>query len=167
MMTELQKLLLSDKTEDILKGLELSKKKGSLKDVALICDLLNHREIEQFEKTIIEILSTIRIKEANTEIVDAIYKSKENKGNIRALMQVCWQSQLDFTQHLTLFTDIFIESDYLSSLEAFTVIENIWMDYTFNEELQSLLIDKLKDSLSDMDDDKLLLTKELIQILEG
>ena len=167
MNKEIQKLLSSNKEAEISKGIELFEKKGSLKELALVLDILETELSDQLENRIIDMIGYIKTKEANSIIIDAVLKAKKASGNLRALMQICWQSSLDFTQHLDLFTDIFISEDYLTALEAFTVIENVWADYSFNEEHQQLLLDKLKDSLGTMDENKLILAKELILILEA
>ena len=167
MNKEIQKLLNSDKTSDIEKGLELISKKGTVKELSLVCNLLNQSGIDHLETRIIELISSIKDKNANSIIVDSIIEIKNHKGKLRAILQSCWQSQLDFTQHLMLFTEIFIENDYITALEAFTVIENIWIDHTYEEAHQQLLIDTIKDNLSKMDDSKVVLAKELILVLES
>lgn len=167
MNKEIQTLLASKKHEEIEKGLGLFEKNGSIKELPLVCDLLNHENAELFEAKIIDTISNIKVSEANLVLIDAIQQNLTEHGNLRALMQICWQSQLDFTQHLALFTDIFLEADYLTALEAFTVIENIWIDHNYENEHKELLLDKIKDQLSKMDESKIILAKELILVLEA
>jgi len=167
MNKEIQKLLVSTKTADVEKGLELFEKTGSVKELPLVCDLLDQEDAVLFEAKIIETLSNIKVTEANVVIIDAILKSQAEQGNLRAFMQICWQSPLNFTQYLDLFTDIFLESDYLTAIEAFTVIENIWIDHTYEEEHRELLLDKIKDQLGRLDETKVVLAKELIMVLEN
>jgi len=166
MNKELQALLKSDKIEEIEKGLKLSNDKGTVDEIPLICNLLNHPEKELLENSIIELLSSIKIKESNLKIIESIEIFKEKNNNLRALIQVCWQSQLDFTQYLDLFVDVFIYEDYLTALESLTVIENILSDYSYKEDYLLEQVDKLKDKLSEMDEQKILLAKELILVLE-
>lgn len=167
MNKEIQTLLASKKNEEIEKGLGLFEKKGSLKELPLVCDLLNHENADIFEAKVIETISNIKVSEANLIIIDAIQKDLAENGNLRALLQICWQSQLDFTQHLALFTDIFLEGDYLTSLEAFTVIENIWIDHNYENDHKELLLDKVKEQLGKMEESKVILAKELILVLEA
>ncbi len=42
----------------------------------------------------------------------------------RELIAACWQSGLDFSRYIGTFLEIFTEADYLTALEAFSVIEN-------------------------------------------
>ena len=166
MNKELQVLLKSDKIEEIEKGLKLSNEKGTIDEIPLICNLLKHPEKELLENSITELLSSIKIKESNLKIIESIEIFKEQKANLRVLIQVCWQSQLDFTQYLDLFVDVFISEDYLTAIESFTVIENILTDYSYKEDFLMEQVDKVKDNLSEMDESKLILAKELILVLE-
>lgn len=164
---EIQRLITSKKQEDISKGLEMFEKKGSILELPYVLDLLNSDVADLFEKQIIELVGNIKVKASSSIIIDQVLKVKEEQGNLRALMQICWQSSLDFTQNLALFTEIFVESDYLTALEAFTIIENIWGDYAYEEHHQQLLIDTIKDELGSMDENKFMLAKELILVLES
>ncbi len=40
------------------------------------------------------------------------------------MVAACWQSGLDFSAHIPVFLQIFLDGDYMTALEAFTVIEN-------------------------------------------
>ncbi len=167
MNKEIQKLLNSSKIEEIEKGLKLVRKKGKIQELPLVCNLLNNSQTESLEAQIIDLISNFKDKKGNEIIVQSISEIRKQKGNLRAILQACWQSQLDFRQHLALFTEIFIESDYNVSLEAFTIIENIWMDNEYENSHRELLIDSIKDNLGEMDEPKTILAKELILVLEG
>lgn len=160
-------LLSPGKTQNLEKGMDLMTQKGSIKELPLVLNLLNQDIENSLEQRIVELISNIKDKKASEIIIDFIIETQDSPSNLNAILQACWQSQLDFTQHLLLFTQIFIKSDYLTSFEAFTLIENIWQDYTYEEKHQVLLIDLLKDSCSGLDNDKLVLTKELIAVLEA
>jgi len=167
MNKELQVLLKSEKINEIEKGIKLANTKGTIDEVSLICKLLVHPKKDIFETSVIELLSSIKIKESNQEIIESLQSFIEQKLDLRALVQVCWQSQLDFTQYLDLFVDIFISEDYLTSIESFTVVENILSDYSYKEDFLIEQVDKIKDNLSKMDEQKLLLAKELLLVLES
>ncbi len=167
MNKEIQKLLNSSKIEDNEKGLKLVRKKGKIDELSLVCNLLNNSQLESLEPQIIDLISNFKDKKGNEIIVNSISKIREQNGNLRAILQACWQSQLDFRQHLALFADIFIDSDYITALEAFTVIENIWIDNEYESSHRELLIDSIKDKLGEMDESKVILAQELILVLEG
>lgn len=166
MNKNIQTLLTSNKVDEVLKGIELFETTGSLKELPLLLSLLNSNNSETFENKIVELVSNTKEAKANEIIIEAIYNNKE-KGNVRALLQMAWQSSLNFTQNLALFTEIFIERDYITALEAFTLIENIWQDYNFEEEHKILLIDTLKAKINQFDEHKKILGIELIKILES
>ncbi len=161
----IQKLLSSNKIEDISNGLNKFETKGSIKELTLVLEILNSENTDTFENQIIEIISNIKDKEAATIIIDAILNIKSPSVKLYSYMQICWQSALDFSQYLDLFLKIFLENDYRTSLESFTVIENILEEYSYSDEHRKALLDTLNNKIKKMDDDKLILAKELILIL--
>ena len=167
MNKEIQKLLNSKSSEQINKGIELFGEKGSIKELPLLLNLLNRTDAIDYEKSIVETVSNVKVKEANTVIVDAIFNAKKESVNLTSYMQICWQSTLNFSEHLTLFLEIFIENDYLTALEAFTVIENVWNDYSYDNEFRRLLLTKLDANIDKMDKDKQILAKELVLVIKG
>jgi len=167
MNKEIQKLLASKKEDHIFKAIDLFQKKGSIKELPLVLDTLNLFNNTPIENQIVEAVSNVKVKEAHGVIIDAILKSKKEKGNLRAYMQICWQSALNFAPNMALFIEIFVESDYITALESFTVIENILLDYTYKTDDKDVFIDTIKDNLKTMDSDKLILAKELVLILEA
>ncbi|MBN2669550.1 MAG: hypothetical protein JXR60_10010 [Bacteroidales bacterium] len=152
--------------ESISSDLQWFQASGSIKELPKVLNLLHQFQNDEVEQKIIEIVSDIKVKTANAIILEAIGEAYHKGGNLRALVQIAWESRLDFTQNLALFTDIFIDKDYITALEAFTLIENIWMDYQFSDEHRNLLIGRLKSNLDQMDKDKSSLCIELIHILE-
>jgi hypothetical protein len=166
MNKNIQKLLTSTKEEDVQKGIALFETSGTVKELPLLLALLNDEKAELYEAKIIDIVSNAKDPKANEPIIEAIYASKDG-GNVRALLQMSWQSSLDFSKHLALFTEVFILEDYLTALEAFTLIENIWQDFSFEERHQTLLIDSLKDNIAGFDEHKKVLALELIKVLES
>ena len=167
MNKEIQKLLNSKSSKQINKGIELFGEKGSIKELPLLLSLLNRTDAIDYEKSIVETVSNVKVKEANTVIVDAIFNAKKESVNLTSYMQICWQSTLNFSEHLTLFLEIFIENDYLTALEAFTVIENVWNDYSYDNEFRQLLLTKLDANIDKMDKDKQILAKELVLVIKG
>jgi hypothetical protein len=166
MNKEIQKLLGSKKVDEIRKGIDLFESTGTVKELPLLLALLNSKYTEELESRIIGIVSNAKDPNANEPIIEAIYDSKDG-GNVRALLQMAWQSSLDFSKHLALFTEVFIVDDYVTALEAFTLIENICQDYNFEGEHKKLLVDKLKEHIGQFDEYKQTLASELIKVIEA
>jgi hypothetical protein len=77
----------------------------------------------------------------------------------------CWQSGLDFSKYLRVFAGLFIQSDYKTALEAFTVIEESLVNA--DQQIIQDCIHYLKDAECMVSDDKLPLFKELRKVVEG
>ena len=88
MNKEIQRLLSSNKTDDIEKGLELVSKKGSIKELPLVCNLLNQSGIENLEMQIIELISSIKDKNANSIIIDSITNIRAKKEILELFFKV-------------------------------------------------------------------------------
>jgi hypothetical protein len=83
----------------------------------------------------------------------ALLKLKENKAQafmMQAISRIkkpdhkattiaaCWETGLDFSAYLTQFTELVNDSNYLVSLEAFTVIEEMAANLNQEQVLQSI-----------------------------
>jgi hypothetical protein len=87
------------------------------------------------------------------------------QGNyIGDVISSCWQSRLDFHAHLNTFATCFLYSDYQTSLEAFTVIEEmLWK--SSNNQIESCKEILMKND-SKISDEKQPLYKELIKVID-
>jgi hypothetical protein len=82
-----------------------------------------------------------------------------------AFLAACWQSGLDFSDHLHLFAKLFIDGDYITSLEAFTVLEESFPNAT--DEARMECIRYLKQAEYLVMDEKLPLFRELRKVIES
>jgi len=148
---------------------------------SLILEILKHIESEgnaDILKEVIELLHSTN----DTIVRDQIVKILENlneqdcaqvlvhsledilyKDIWSLLVSACWKNGLDYSDHVEIFTDIFIKSDFQLAFDAFTVIDNV-------EEIDVLKADasvfRLKNSVEEIQDDKKPLYFELIKIIE-
>jgi hypothetical protein len=86
-------------------------------------------------------------------------------GRKRDLVAACWQSGLDFSDHLDAFLRIFTAGDYLTALEAFTVVENSLPNLQDRSLLQEH-IDWLKEHAPEDADEKRALYQALLSLME-
>ena len=163
MNKEIKKLLESDKNEQIEQGLKLINQKGTIKEIPLLINLLINTSDKNLELKLIELFSNIKISDTNKLIIEAFEKEKKTQ----ALLQICWQSRLNFSPYLSFFVDIFTIANFEEALEAFTLIEVLLTDYKYSEELKKESVLKLKESLSKKDEQNQMLTVELIKIFES
>ena len=91
-------------------------------------------------------------------------KDPELPGIRRAVQAGCWQSGMDYSAHIDLFINIFLESDYITSLESFSVIEQSLENMSPEDirEKRELLIS----GLEKIEEDKKPLVRELIRLMQ-
>ena len=83
----------------------------------------------------------------------------------RELVAACWQSGLDFSEHLDVFLKIFSEGDYMTALEAFTVIENS-LPYLLEASLLEEHISFIREKMSEGADEKEALYEALLSLMQ-
>jgi hypothetical protein len=81
-----------------------------------------------------------------------------------SIVSVCWQSGMDYSRELDLFIRLFVEGDYRTALECFTVIEEAVLDME-DADLEKLRKQMLG-GLEKVSEEKKPLASELVKLLE-
>jgi hypothetical protein len=81
------------------------------------------------------------------------------------LTSSCWQSGLDYSEHATALAGFFMEADYMTSLECFTVIETCAADISDSD--RAGIIFRMQQQMESWDTPKQKLAGELISLLKG
>ena len=82
---------------------------------------------------------------------------------IKNMVCSCWQNGLDYSGYIPFFTEMVLFSDYETSIEAFTVVEeNI---DSLNPGSRNEILDEIKKSLSKISEEKLALVSELQSVV--
>lgn len=104
------------------------------------------------------------IKDSSTcnEIVAEIRKDFREE-TLRMIVSSCWQSGLDYSDHISDFLDLFLASGYLTAIECFTVIESALPG--ISETKRNELLCKIRENAKSVTGDKDALTRELISLL--
>ncbi|MCK4663796.1 MAG: hypothetical protein KAT68_13070 [Bacteroidales bacterium] len=157
------KKLQSDNSSDIENTIEKIRINGNCHIIPEIINVIKFSTNEEVRNKSIRLLNDIKDKNAVPYIIDAI-KDKENKQVIDIITSSCWQNGLDFSNYYSVFIDLIVNENYNTSLEAFTVIEEIIKNVNYEERNKSIL--KLKKKLKKIDADKQKLINELILLLE-
>jgi hypothetical protein len=123
-----------------------------------LIELLAKSDRELKEKA----LELIKTKNAKDVLMNAI-STFRNKKELPVLVAACWESGLDFSDHFTEFISLAVENDYLTTLEAFTVIEQ--MEGEIEEKSVTEAINIVKKEI-EMKNDKMNLLEDLIEILQ-
>ncbi len=136
------------------------RKEGKLEDIPEIINAFRMQEQEIIHKEIYRLLCDIQLEGSAFLLIEAIM-DPQNEKILHELLSICWESKQDFTEYLNTFVSIFLKSDYRASLEAFTIIEKIFLDYDIPKNKLQTTIEVIKTSYPDLIQDK----KELAHIL--
>jgi hypothetical protein len=109
-------------------------------------------------------LSDIKDPDGIPHIIDAL-KDEQYKPVWNIIISACWQSSLNYSKVLDTFIGIFLKEDYLTSLEAFSVIEQS-IPYLEEQKLGQYR-KQLVTGLNKVDKDKAPLVREMIKIMEN
>ena len=147
----------------VLKTLRKLNKAGNLTYVPELLKLLSQTRNELIEKELIRFLADIK-KQGVIPLVVAGLKKPGLKNAHAGILSAIWQSGLDYSKHMDLFIQLFLEGDYLVALESFTVIEQS-IEHLSDQEIE----EKRYNLLNGMDrvsEDKKPLAGELVNLLQ-
>jgi hypothetical protein len=160
--TELLKRLWSDDSGKALSALRELRMVGHCDYLPELLRLLNETRNEEVRKELALFLCDIRDRGCIPYIIDSL-KDDQYKQVKNIIVSSCWQSRLNYSNHIDTFIQIFIREDYLTALEAFTVIEESMLDIP--EEKITEYRNRLISSIEDVSNEKKPLLKELINLM--
>ena len=127
--------LSSDNSENVLKGIEASRKDGNASTFKAMLDTLKKTDEPDIEAAVIAFLYDLKDEESIPFLIDAI-KDPEMEHYQSFLVATFWQSSIDGADYIKDFVDAAIQGDYMTSLEALTVIENFDSSFSSSEILE-------------------------------
>lgn len=155
--------LLTKKDEQIISLIQDFRESGELFIIQPLIDMLFSKRSQKLNDSIYEFLVDIKSQAVVPIIAQSIQKHINEEG-IAGLVSVCWQSSLDFSEHLPLFIEILCDGDYQTSFEASTVIENSLGN--LNKDQRDSHIAYIKKKLKKSPKEKQQLLTEMIEIIE-
>ena len=152
-------ILRSSNSSAIIDTVQEIRNHGSVTILPELFDLLLISENIEIVKACSALLNDLKNKESVRYLVSALETIKY-KPIRQILVSACWQNGLDFHKDILIFADIFLTDEYLTSVEAFTVIENSIGKLEDQDIVQ--LIEKLNSKIDEADEKKKLLIRELL-----
>jgi len=149
--TILEDLKASD-SKIVQNAIDKSRKDGNAKTFKAMLDVLKDTDEPNVEAKIIEFLFDLKDEDSIEILIDAI-QDEEMVYYQNFLVSAFWQSAIDGSDHLNLFVKTAISGEYLTTLEALTVIENFDRAYP-QSELLELEADILEASEKELNEDK-------------
>lgn len=160
---EIKEVFASDNESLIHDTISYIHENGSTKMLPLLFELLEHTNSESIKQDIFNCLADAKDVNSIPFFIDALNNQdlKNYKGKILSVM---WQANIDFSAHTNLFTDILINDNYETAIEAFTILEVCASNLSEFEKKE--LTSKISTAISHEKSEKLALLQEAIHCLE-
>lgn len=121
---QFRKVLQLSSDEVIISSLEGVREDGEEYMILPIIELLFSPRDTNMKQKIVSFLSDLKSQKFSQLIIDSINNFRTHE-DLHHLVSVCWQSRLNFTEHIDLFVDLLCNADIQTSIEAFSTIENM------------------------------------------
>ena len=154
--------LQSHNTALIRKTLDELSEKGNSSYIPLLIELLHSTENLEIKKRIARLLSELKHSDAIPLIVDAI-QNKQYVNELQYLVSACWENGMDYSNHLSTFVDLVVDSDFMLAFEAQTVIIN--MTGKISEAIYEREIKKIKGAMPAAEENKKQILQDLLNFL--
>jgi hypothetical protein len=160
---EWTKALESENSDLVIKAIYEIRNAGSIVMLPQLFSLIRKETSLAIRAEILRLVGEIKDEKAVPLIAESF--DKHDYGEfLPAFVAACWQSGLDFSNYLTVFARLFIHSDYITSLEAFTVLEESMPQASDQSRIEC--IQYIHESESHVDDEKIPLYNELRKIFD-
>jgi hypothetical protein len=134
---------------------------GALRMLALYFDSTDDEVLRQ---TIMRFFNDMKERSARNEVIESLV-AVTRQSSKTMLASSCWQSGLDYSEYAVNLAEAFMDGDYETSLECFTVIENC-SDSIGEDDIEEIIL-RLEKEITRFDAAKKRLTQELILVLKG
>jgi hypothetical protein len=141
---QIKTALASSNKEHVLEGIKLSRAHGNRQTFELMLSTLKATDEPEVEAAIIQFLYDLKDESSVEPLIDAL-NNEEMSYYHSFIIAAFWQSAIDGSAYLDLFVKKAIEGEYMTSLEALTVVENF--DSSFPDDLLMELDADLMDAI--------------------
>jgi len=122
----------SSNPEIVLDAIKKNRADGNAKTFSAMLVLLKQTDEPLVEAAIIQFLFDLKDEESIPVLVDAL-EDEEMSYYHSFLVSAFWQSAIDGSAHIHLFVKLAIEGDYMTALEALTVVENFDTQFSLSD----------------------------------
>jgi hypothetical protein len=160
---ETRQVLQSNDYNTINLKIQELKRTGRPSILHYLLDLINSDCPDTIKQEVLVLVGDLK-DQGCADILVGYIQMKKAGTYLSQLIASCWQSSLDFSAYLNVFAECFITGDYQTSLESFTVIEE--MLWRSKPESITSCIQILESRESEIKKEKKPLYDELLKILE-
>jgi len=116
---------LSSNDIDLIKGaIEQIKEEGDISIAPELLDILLQSQDSNTITNLTALLSDVKTSGFKTVLMDKLINTTSDTGKAN-LLRICWESAIDFSEYLDVFIDMLLKDDFITALEASTVIGNL------------------------------------------
>lgn len=163
-LAELNKILTNGKYNEINDRISILRSEEPFAGaVSLLADFYDKTKDEGLKLLVSEFFNDMKERSCRAEVIESM-ASVSNPASKAMLASSCWQSGLDYSDHAVALAEIFIISDYITSLECFTVLETC--SGMISSADKSGIISRLANKIDTYDTAKLKLARELIAVMK-
>jgi hypothetical protein len=154
--------LKSNNPEVVLQTIEEIRETGSSGQITGLMELLHETDNQDIKKHILLLFSELKSTGTVPLLMEAI-QNKKYADELKDLLVCCWHNGLNYNAYLPIFIDLVINEEFLTSFEAFTVIENMYGKMDETMVVQQLA--KIHNSIITANEQKKYLLNELHKII--
>ena len=122
-LKNLDSLLKNDDDIQIAQAIEVLREEEPFEGaVGLLTTYYNNHDGNQVKKIIEEFMYDLKDQALSKEVMEEI-KKEWKPGTKTMLISSCWQSGLDYSEFTRDLIDIFLNSEFETAIECFTVVE--------------------------------------------
>jgi hypothetical protein len=163
-LAELSKILTNGKYNEIIDRISILRSEEPFAGtISLLADFYDKSKDEALKLLISAFFNDIKERSCRAEVIESL-AAVSNPASKAMLASSCWQSGLDYSEHAVALAEIFILSDYITSLECFTVLETC--SGMISSADKSGIINRLEDVIDTYDTAKRQLARELIAVMK-
>lgn len=156
---ELLKKIGSNDPEAVLEAIREIKENGDHSIIVPLLDILSSQPDTLVVSGIVGLLADIRESSFRDILLERI--RQEKNPHVKATwLRIAWESSLDYSGELDLFTDILLNDDFVAAFEASTLIENFIPHLTEDQ------LHRLRDFFGQVPEDKQFLVENIIEEME-
>lgn len=120
---ELLKKISANDPEIVTEAIKEIKENGDNTIITPLLNILSSQTASHIVSGIVGLLADIKENDFRDILIERI--RQEKNPHVKAtLLRIAWESSLDYSGHLDLFTDILLNDEFVTAFEASTLIEN-------------------------------------------
>ncbi len=155
--------LRSGRHDVILETIGQLRSSGSPEILPEVIELISSDVSEEITDACVSLLNDLKNKKSAAFIPEAIRQNRKRK-NLDRIVAACWQNGHDYSKDIDLFIDLVLKEDYMTAIEAFTVVEeNIHLISLAERERKA---QDLESRFGETSEEKRGLVRELISVIK-